>query len=99
MNIVQHTLEQMTVGKAQQKFMRSLLDTLLLIRGKVNFSSLSRHCDLSERTIRRQFHKAFDFTHFNQQLLSNASTSENDALFAIDASFIPKSGRHTFGLD
>ena len=99
MNIVQHTLAQMTLNKAQQKFLSLLLSTLLIIRGKVNFTSLSRHCDMSERTICRNYHKPFDFTLFNQQLLKNASCFQDDTLFVIDASFLPKSGKHTYGLD
>ena len=67
--------------------------------GKVNFTNLSRYSELSERTYRRQFEQSFAFMSFNRCLIEAAIATARFQVAAIDASFIPKSGKHTPGLD
>lgn len=67
--------------------------------GKVNFTNLSRYSELSERTYRRQFEQPFAFMGINQRLIAAAIDAVRFQVAAIDASFIPKSGKHTPGLD
>jgi hypothetical protein len=69
------------------------------VYGKVNFTNLSRYSDLSERTYRRQYHQLFDFVQFNQHTIAEAIPATADTIAAIDCSFVPKSGKTTYGLD
>ena len=99
MTIVQESLKRMVVCKAQTKFMLGLFESLLIVRGRVNFMNLSRYCELSERTLRRWFSRPFDFEAFNHHCLTQVIAAKTPLLFAIDASFLPKSGKKTYGLD
>ena len=67
--------------------------------GKVNFTNLSRYSELSERSYRRQFENSFSFMGVNRCLIAAAIAAVRFQVAAIDASFIPKSGKHTPGLD
>jgi len=99
MTIVNHILKQMpAVGQPQRKFLETLFATILALRGRVNFRNLSRYCDYSERTIARQFRCAFDWPEFHQQVRLQALSPHSEVISAQDASFIPKSGKQTFGL-
>jgi hypothetical protein len=69
-----------------------------VLRGRVNFRNLSRYCDYSERTIARQFRAPFDWPDFHQRVLMTALDPRSELISAHDASFIPKSGKQTFGL-
>ena len=84
------------VGKWQQTFLVSLFSTLLLT-SKVNFSSLARHSDLSEKTFRRWFRREFDFERFNLHCLEQRP-DKGELVAAMDASYLPKSGKKTYGL-
>ena len=99
MGSVQQALAQMAVGKAQTRFMLVLFSSLLVIRGKVNFTNLSRYCSFCERSLRRWFSKPFDFEAFNRHFLEQVNLPGSLQLFAMDASFLPKSGKKTYGLD
>jgi hypothetical protein len=77
----------------------TVFGTILLVYGKVNFSNLSRYSDLSERTYRRHYGQPFAFVQFNQQTIALAIGATADSIAAIDCSFVPKSGKATYGLD
>jgi hypothetical protein len=64
----------------------------------VNFSNLSRYSNLSERTYRRQFAESFDFTSFNAVLIEEAISTQSRKIAAMDCSFIPKSGKQSYGV-
>jgi hypothetical protein len=99
MTIVNDILKQMpAVGRPQRKFLVLLFSTILALRGRVNFRNLSRYCDYSERTIARQFRRAFDWSDFHQRVMTTALHPQAEVISAQDASFIPKSGKQTFGL-
>lgn len=99
-SFINSILEQMSeVAKPQQKFLVTLLLTILLMRGKVNFRNMSRYSDLSEKSYSRQFRKAFDFAAFNKQLIEETVARGHDKIAVMDCSFIPKSGKKTYGLD
>jgi hypothetical protein len=89
----------MGVGKPQAKFMMILLTTLLIVRGKANYSNLGRYASVNEKTLRRWYARPFDFERFNQLLLGEAVPKDHTLALVIDASFLAKSGRHTYGLD
>jgi hypothetical protein len=99
MTIVNDILKQMPgLGQPQRKFLATLFVTILVLRGRVNFRNLSRYCDYSERTIARQFRAPFDWPDFPQRVLMTALDPRSELISAHDASFIPKSGKQTFGL-
>src|ERR687888_2293620 len=99
MTLVNDILKHMPgLGQPQRKFLATLFVTILVLRGRVNFRNLSRYCDYSERTIARQFREPFDWPDFHQRVLMTALDSHSALVSAHDASFIPKSGKQTFGL-
>ena len=99
MTVVNQILSRLdNIGKPQHKFLQVLFATRLTIHSAINFLSLGRHSELSERTFRRHFRQVFNFPAFNQATIIQANCPP-PLCFAQDASFIPKSGKHTFGLD
>lgn len=99
MTIVKDILKQMpAVKQPQRKFLETLFATILALRGRVNFRNLSRYCDYSERTLARQFRRDFDWPDFHQRVIQEALKADSVMISAQDASFIPKSGKQTFGL-
>jgi hypothetical protein len=99
MTIVKEILQRMpAVGQPQAKFLDTLFATILALRGRVNFRNLSRYCDYCERTIARQFRRCFDWPDFHQRVITVALDPRSEVISAQDASFIPKSGKQTFGL-
>jgi hypothetical protein len=99
MTIVSDILKQMpALGQPQRKFLETLFATILALRGRVNGRNLSRYCDYSERTIARQFRRSFDWAEFHQRTLNLALSPDAELISVQDASFIPKSGKQTFGL-
>lgn len=86
------------IDKPQQKILQVLFSTMFACHSAINFLSLSRYCGTSERTFRRGFRRPFDFPAFNLPLVEQAADFIPQAV-ARDASFIPKSGKRTFGLD
>jgi len=67
--------------------------------GKVNFTNLSRYSELSERTYRRHFSQPYAFMSLNQETIALAVEPTHFQVSAIDASFVPKSGKATYGID
>ena len=99
MTIVHDILKQMPgLNQPQRKFLATCFVTILVLRGRVNFRNLSRYCDYSERTIARQFREPFDWPDFHQRVLMTALDPRSELVSAHDSSFIPKSGKQTFGL-
>ena len=99
MTIVHDILQQMpAVRQPQRKFLAVLFATILALRGRVTGRNLSRYGEYSERTMARQFRASFDWSDFHQRVLTAALDPRSDLSSAQDASFIPKSGKQTFGL-
>src|SRR5690348_12126479 len=99
MTIVRDILQQMpAVRQPQRKFLMVLFATILALRGRVTGRNLSRYCDYSERTIARQFRAAFEWPEFHQRVIMAALDPRSELISVQDASFIPKSGKQTFGL-
>ena len=83
----------------QKKFILTLFSTLLVSCGRATFVNLSRYSQINERTYRRQYQRSFNFIQFNQKLIEQAVNSESKVILAVDCSFIPKSGKRTYGID
>ena len=101
MELAKKILNRLNISKPQKKFLITLFTTILIARGKINFRNLSRYSHYSERTYTRQFDNPFDFMALNRAII-NESIDQDQAsarILALDASFIPKSGKKTYGLD
>jgi len=98
--VVTDTLNQLPgLAKPQRKFIAALLATILALRGRVNYRNLARYGDYSERTYSRQFQGPFPWLDFHAKTLRTALPEAHELIAAQDASFIPKSGKKTYGLD
>lgn len=98
-HFINNILEKMTgVAKPQKKFLMTLILTILLMRGKVNFRNMSRYSELHEKTYARQFRQPFNFADFNKQLVEETVPRHHEKIAVMDCSFIPKSGKETYGL-
>lgn len=83
----------------QRSFVSTLFSTLLLIPGRATYSNLSRYSSLNEKTYRRQYQHDFPFEAFNLACLETQLGKGRRYAAIIDASYVPKSGKHTFGID
>ncbi len=100
MTVVTEILKQMvSITKPQEKLLSTLFATILVVRGRVNFLNLSRYADYSERSLGRHFRKDFDFLDFNLRAIRKSVSTTATQLLGQDTSFIPKSGKLTYGLD
>ena len=98
--IVTATINQLArLTKPQRQFISALLLTLLALRGRVNFRHLARYGAYAERTYGRQFQRSFPWVEFQRRLLTQAIAPAHEVIAGQDASFIPKSGKQTYGLD
>ena len=88
------------ISKPQKKFIESLFSSMLILKGRINFTNMGRFSHYSERTIRRHFSKTFNFVDFNYHLLKSVlkNTSRDEIVAAMDCSFVRKSGKHTYGV-
>jgi hypothetical protein len=100
MTVVTHILNQMPgLRQPQSKFMLALFTTIFCLRGRVNFRNLARYSAYSERTFHRQFRQPFAFPEFNRLVINQAVSPTATLVVAQDATFLPKSGKRTYGLD
>jgi hypothetical protein len=74
------------------------LGGIVSLRGKVNYTNLSRYSDLDEKTYRRQFAKKLNFIEFNRLGNKMAIPETAVKIAALDCSFVAKSGKKTYGL-
>ncbi len=85
--------------KPQQKFVAHLLGLLLLLPGHATLRNLSRYSSYHERTFARWYARDFDFVALNKVAITAVIPPEHAQALVIDASFVPKSGKKTYGLD
>src|SRR4029434_2799349 len=85
--------------KPQQKFLAHLLGLLLMLPGHATFRNLSRYSWYHERTFSRWYARDFDFVALKKTAITRVMSSEHEQALVIDASFVTKSGRKTYGLD
>jgi len=99
MELSEKILKNFTISKPQRKFLIAAFTAILTARGKINFRNLSRYSDVSESTYYRQFSKPFEFEAFNRAVIDEGLGSASDRIIVLDASFVKKSGKKTYGLD
>jgi hypothetical protein len=85
--------------KPQQKFVAHLLRLLLMCPGHATFRNLSRYSAYHERAFARWYARDFDFVSLNKAAITQGIPPEHEQALVIDASFVPKSGKKTYGLD
>ena len=79
--------------------MQALFAVLMYLPTRLNLRNVSRYLQMSEKTVSRWFAKSFDFVEFNQLALKNVTDSGHELIIAIDACFMRKSGKKTYGID
>jgi DDE superfamily endonuclease len=85
--------------KPQQKFLTHLLRLMLMLPGHATFRHLSRYSPSHERTFARWYARDFDFVSLNKAAITAVVPTEHEQALVMDASFVPKSGKKTYGLD
>jgi len=87
-------------NKSQRNFLEELFCLLPRMRGRFNFCNLARYSNYNEVSFRRNFTKLFDWVQFNYTIIELGLMNPcSPVIAAIDASFISKAGKATFGLD
>lgn len=88
-----------SVGKAQRDFLQELFRVVFARQGRVTFTNMARFSRLHEQTFRRHFARAFDWVAFNLVLVRLRAHPNEPLIGVFDCSFLPKSGKKTYGLD
>jgi hypothetical protein len=83
------------LNKSRKDFIVCVLWHILSIKGRINFLQFGRFSPFGEQTFRNHFEKKFDFFSFNKLLINQVAPDE--LVVAFDPSFIPKSGKATYG--
>jgi len=84
--------------RLQRKFLIHLMRLLLMLPEHVTFRNLSRYSPYHEKTFARRFATAVDFVALNKAAMMRVVPQDHEQALVLDASFIPKSGKHTYGL-
>jgi hypothetical protein len=100
MRLLQNVLHSLKkTKKPQYKFVTHLLGLMLMLPGHATFRNMSRYSPYHERTFSRWYGRGFDWVLLNQAAITEVVPPEHDQALVMDASFVPKSGKHTYGLD
>jgi len=85
--------------KPQYKFVTHLLGLMLMLPGHATFRNMSRYSPYHERTFSRWYGRDLDWVSLNKGAITEVVPPEHAQALVMDASFVPKSGKHTYGLD
>jgi hypothetical protein len=85
--------------KRQRVVLSHLFALLLVRRGRATFVNLARFSHLHEHTLRRHFARAVDWLGLNLAVLRLTGHPRERLIGVFDATFLPKSGTKTWGLD
>jgi DDE superfamily endonuclease len=70
-----------------------------MLPGHATFRNMSRYSPYHERTFSRGYSRDLDWVSLNKAAITEVVPPEHDQALVMDASFVPKSGKHTYGLD
>ncbi|MFY7937669.1 MAG: transposase [Flavobacterium sp.] len=84
-------------SKPVKKFLSTLFSQWFSISGRYNFVNMARYMNYNEQSLRNGFERGVNFFVINQKIIQNHNPQE--LVLAFDPTFIPKSGKHTCGLD
>ncbi len=97
MRLLQSVLSRLKqTKKPKRKFVTHLLGLLLMLPGHATFRNMSRYSSYHERTFSRWYDTSFDWVSLNKIAITEAISLDHDQGVVIDASFVPKSGKHTY---
>jgi DDE superfamily endonuclease len=100
MPLLQSVLTRLSqTKKPQQGFIMHLLGLMLMLPGHATFRNLSRYSPYHERTFAHWYARDFDFVSLNKAAITAVVPAEHEQALVMDASFVPKSGKKTYGLD
>ncbi len=85
--------------KPQRKFLTHLFGLLLMLPGPMTFRNLSRYSPYHEKTFARWYARGFDFLALTKAAITAVVPPAHAQALVMDASFVPKSGKATYGLD
>jgi hypothetical protein len=94
-----NTIFNIKLGKRQREMLEELFRTVFAIQGRLTFTNLARSSRLHEQTFLRHFASAFDWVAFNLVILRLRTHPDEVLIGVFDTSFLPKSGKKTWGLD
>ena len=98
MDLIERILSSLPeVAKPQMKFLLAMFAALFAFQGKANRVNLHRYGAPPPRTQYRQQQKDFDATAFNLAALADQGVLSAAKLLVMDATFVKKSGKHTYG--
>lgn len=85
--------------KRQRTVLADLFSLILVRRGRATFANLARFSTLHEHTLRRHFARSLDWLGFNLAVLRLTRHPRERLIGVFDATFLPKAGTKTWGLD
>jgi DDE superfamily endonuclease len=83
----------------QHKFVTHLLGLMLMLPGHATCRTMSRYSPYHARTCARWYGRHFDGVSLTQAAITVVVPPEPEQALVMDASLVPKSGKHTYGLD
>jgi hypothetical protein len=84
-----------TLKECRKRFIINVLTCFSAIKGKINFLQLQRFSEKCEQYFRINFENKTNFQQFN---LAMIKAKVSACIIAFDPSYIPKSGKKTYGL-
>jgi DDE superfamily endonuclease len=100
MRLLQSVLPHLNQSKKpQRQLVAPLWGLMLMLPGHATFRNMSRYSPYHERPFARWYDTALDWVSLNKTAITEVVPSAHDQALVIDASFVPKSGKHTSGLD
>ena len=84
--------------RPQRRFLCHLMRLLLMLPGHATFRNFSRYSPYHEKTFARHFATSVDFVALNKAAIMQVVPPDHEQALVLDASFIPKSGKQTYGL-
>jgi hypothetical protein len=87
------------VAQPQRRFLSELFRTVFALQGRATFINRARFSSFGEQTFRRWFARSFNWVAFNLSVLRLRAHPSEHFIGVFDASFLPKSGKRTWGLD
>jgi DDE superfamily endonuclease len=99
MTIIEQALSKINIlNKSQKDFFVILIQALIGSVGKKTSRNLARFAEIAEHTFGRQMAKLFYFIGLNASMIKATIAAGDTLIAAQDTTFIPKSGKLTFGL-
>jgi hypothetical protein len=92
------TIHNCTIGAWRRRFLLGLFQVVFAMRGRVNCANMARYSSFCEQTFRRHFAKGFQWMAFNLSVLQLRRHPAEPLISVFACTFVPKSGRRTYGL-